>query len=141
MKLELTLIIAAAAALVNIWLAIRIGRVRTSEKISVGDGGSEMLTRRMRAQANFVEYTPFFLILLALVELAWGANLWLWAAAILYIVGRIAHGFGMDGNSRLRSFGTITTLLCLLGLAIYAVVIAYAGGGFESMPAPEGFNA
>lgn len=133
MKLEITLIIAAAAALLNIWLAVRVGRVRTSEKVSVGDGGNEAVIRRMRAHANFVEYTPFFLILLGLVELAWGSNIWLWGAAILFILGRIAHGFGMDGIGKLRMFGTISTLLVLLGLAIYALVIAYSGTSFVGM--------
>lgn len=141
MKLEITLIIAAAAALLNIWLAVRVGRVRTAAKVSVGDGGNEMLTRRMRAHANYTEYTPFFLILLALVELAWGANIWLWGAAILYILGRIAHGFGMDGIDKLRAFGTISTLLVLLGLAIYALVIAYSGPVFESLDIPADGSA
>ncbi|QLC25277.1 MAPEG family protein [Parasphingopyxis algicola] len=141
MKLEITLIIAAAAALLNIWLAVRVGRVRTSEKVSVGDGGNELLTRRMRAHANFAEYTPFFLILLALVELAWGASLWLWGAAILFILGRIAHGFGMDGNDKLRAFGTFSTLLVLLGLAIYALVIAYSGASFIGFETTTSVNA
>ena len=127
MKLEITLVIAAAAALLNIWLAMRVGRGRTSEKVSIGDGGNNLVIRRMRAHANFIEYTPIFLILLALVELAWGSNLYLWAAAILFILGRIAHPFGMDGNSRLRMFGILSTMLILLGLAIYALVIAYSG--------------
>lgn len=131
MKLEITLVIAAAAALLNLWLATRVGRMRTAHKVSVGDGGNEAVIRRMRAHANYTEYTPFFLILLALVELAWGSNLWLWGVAIIYILGRIAHAFGMDGATRLRMIGTITTLLVLLGLAIYALVIAYWGMAFE----------
>ncbi|MCA1749818.1 MAG: MAPEG family protein [Parasphingopyxis sp.] len=131
MKLEITLVIAAAAALLNLWLATRVGRMRTAHKISVGDGGNEFVIRRMRAHANYTEYTPFFLILLALVELAWGSNPWLWGAAIIFILGRIAHAFGMDGNEKLRATGTVTTLLVLLGLAIYALVIAYWGLAFE----------
>jgi hypothetical protein len=141
MKLEITLIIAAAAALINIWLAMRVGRVRVSQKISVGDGGNELLSRRMRAHANFVEYTPFVLILLALVELAWGTNVWLWAVAIIYILGRIAHAFGMDGKEKLRAAGTLITMLTLLGLAIYALVIAYSGTVFEGWPAEPGISA
>lgn len=133
MKLEITLVIAAAAALINIWLAVRVGRVRTSEKVSVGDGGNEAVIRRMRAHANFVEYTPFFLILLALVELAWGSSLWLWGAAIIFILGRIAHGFGMDGIGKLRMVGTMSTLLILLGLSIYALFIAYSGTVFTGI--------
>jgi uncharacterized membrane protein YecN with MAPEG domain len=135
MKLEITLIIAAAAALINIWLAMRVARVRMAEKISVGDGGNELLIRRMRAQANFVENTPFVLVLLALCELACGSSIWLWAVAIVYILGRILHAFGMDGRGRLRETGTLTTMLTLLILAGYALWIAYSGTVFEGWPA------
>ena len=68
--LPTTLAAAAAAALINFWLANRIGKLRISEKISVGDGGNELLARRMRAQLNFAENVPFGLILIAALELA-----------------------------------------------------------------------
>ena len=52
MILPTTLAMAAAAALINIWLAIRCGRVRGKESISIGTGGSDLMERRMRAQLN-----------------------------------------------------------------------------------------
>lgn len=136
LELEITLTIAAAAALLNIWIAQRVGRARGIAKVSVGDGGHELLTRRMRAHANYVEYTPFFLILLALIELARGPVIWLWAVSIVYVLGRILHVFGMDGANRLRMIGTITTMAVLLGLAIWAIVIAYFDVGFAGAPTP-----
>jgi len=123
--LPITLTMAGAAALVNIWLARRVGQVRIAEKISVGDGGNEALVRRMRAHSNFTEYTPFFLILLGLVELAVGSSLWLWAVGGLYILVRLLHAFGMDGRTRLRMIGILGTMLILFGLAVYALVIPY----------------
>ena len=125
--LPITLTMAGAATLVNVWLASRVGQVRRAARVSVGDGGNEALTRRMRAQANFVEYTPFFLILLGLVELATGSATWLWAVGALYIVARLLHAFGMDGGryQRLRMIGMMTTVLLLGGLALYALVIPY----------------
>ena len=129
MILPITLTIAGAATLINIWLARRVGQLRMAHKISIGDGGNEALIARMRAQANFVEYTPFFLILLGLIELAEGSRIWLWVVAVLYILARIAHGFGMDRPRpdplRLRMIGTITTALLLFGLALYAIVLPY----------------
>jgi hypothetical protein len=129
MTLPITLTIAGAAALLNIWLAWRVGRMRGTHKVSIGDGGREPLIARMRAQANFVEYTPFFLILLGLIELAIGSQTWLWIVAGLYILSRIAHAFGMDRPSpdplRLRMIGIIVTFLILLGLAVYAIVLPY----------------
>jgi uncharacterized membrane protein YecN with MAPEG domain len=129
--LPITLTIAGAAALLNLWLGQRVGKMRVAHKVSIGDGGNEPLITRMRAQANYVEYTPFFLILLALVELAVGSHLWLWIVAIVYILGRIIHMFGMDKPppSRLRMIGIIVTMLCLLGLALYAIAIPYLERG------------
>ncbi len=79
----------------------------------------------MRAQANYVENTPFVLILLALVELGIGSSIWLWAVGALYLVGRILHAIGMDGMMWGRMVGTIITMLTLLGLAITALLSVY----------------
>ena len=72
MILPITLTIAGAAAILHIWLAVRVSRARRQLKVSVGDGGNEALLRRIRAHGNYVENMPFFLILLGLVELAGG---------------------------------------------------------------------
>lgn len=123
--LPISLTIAAGAALLNLWLTVRVGRVRTKEKIFVGDGGNEAVIRRMRAHSNFVENTAFVLILLALVELGIGSSLWLWGAGALYLVGRILHALGMDGMMWGRMAGTVITILTQLGLAITALVAVY----------------
>jgi len=129
MILPITLTIAGAAALLNIWLARRVGQMRLAHKISIGDGGNEALIARMRAQANFIEYTPFVLILIGLIELAEGSQLWLWIVGMVYILARIAHGFGMDRPRpdplKLRMIGTVATALILFGLAVFAIVLPY----------------
>ncbi len=124
--LPVTLAAAAAAAILNIWLSIRIGAVRQAAGISIGDGGSEPLERRMRAQANFVENTPFVLALLLVVELSGKGAPWLAYVAGVYFIGRIAHAYGMDGGSLQigRMIGTLVTMLVLLGLAVVAALIA-----------------
>ena len=133
--LPISLTIAGAAALINVWLGTRVSQVRLSDKVSVGDGGNPRVACRMRAHANFVEYTPFFLILLALVELARGPSLWLWGVGIAFIVGRLAHPFGMDrpAPNALRGIGIGLTWLILIGLALYALSIPYLD---RSRPAP-----
>lgn len=126
MNLPLTLTMAAAAGLINLWLALRIGQVRTSQKVSVGDGGNEFVIRRMRAQANFVEYTPFVLVLIGALECSGYAATWLWVVGIVYMIGRLAHGLGMDGGAFGigRMIGTLTSMLTLLGLSGYAIYVA-----------------
>jgi len=125
--LPITLTIAAAAVLLNLWLVARVGTLRHRFKVLIGDGGNEALTARMRAQANLVEQAPFFLILLGLIELAEGSKTWLWAVAILFILARIIHVFGMDRlqGSPLRTIGAAVSMLATLGLAIYALTIPY----------------
>lgn len=126
MTWPITLAAAGAAALLNVWLSIRIGMVRSAQKISVGDGGCEELIRRMRAQANFIENTPIVLILIGAIEAARGPNPWLTGVAALYILGRVAHGVGMDGGKLAvgRMIGTLITMLAQVGLAVWAVTIA-----------------
>ena len=86
----------------------------------------EPLERRMRAQANFVEYTPFVLALIAVIELAGRGESWLAYVAGIYFIARIAHAFGMDGGSLQigRMIGIMVTFLVLLGLAVVAALIA-----------------
>ncbi|MDY7098538.1 MAG: MAPEG family protein [Pseudomonadota bacterium] len=123
--LPVTLSAAAAAAILNIWLSVRIGAIRRAAGIGVGHGGSEPLERRMRAQMNFVENTPFVLVLIAAIEIAGKGEPWLPFVAALYFLARIAHGFGMDGGSLAigRMIGTLITMLTLLGLGVVAVLI------------------
>ena len=125
--LPVALITAGASALLNFWLGLRVSRLRISEKIMVGDGGNVRLIARMRAQLNFAEYAPLVLILIALIELARGTQVWLWGVALVFIVGRILHAFGMDGWNAGRMIGILTTMLTMLGLAAYAVYLGYTG--------------
>jgi len=123
--LPVTLAAAAAAGVLNIWLALRINSARSASGVYLGDGGNEAVQRRMRAQANYVEYTPFVLALIIAIELSGKGSWWLAVVALVYFVGRIGHGFGMDGGALLRGrfVGTIITLLTLLGLSVAAALI------------------
>lgn len=125
MLLPTTLSLAAAAALINIWLAMRCGRVRGKAGVSIGTGGNDLLERRMRAQLNFVENTPWVLLLIALIELAEKGGVWLAAVGGVYMLGRVAHALGMDGDAfpKGRMVGTLITMLSQIGLAVVAVLI------------------
>jgi uncharacterized membrane protein YecN with MAPEG domain len=126
-SLPITLTIAGAAALLNLWLSARVSRLRWRHKVSLGTGGHDLVEKRMRAHANFTEYAPLFLILLGLIELARGSETWLWAIAIAFVLGRLAHAFGMDrpAPNALRIGGMMLTYAPLLILAVYALTIPY----------------
>jgi uncharacterized protein len=125
--LPVTLASAGAAALINLWLAIRVIQLRLAAKVLIGDGGHPRLTARMRAQLNFVEYTPIVLILIGLIELARGSQMLLLIASTVYLIGRVLHPFGMDGWLIGRQIGVVTTLTVMTGLGLYAAWLGYAG--------------
>jgi uncharacterized membrane protein YecN with MAPEG domain len=129
--LPVTLAIAAAGAVLHIWLAARVSQLRRGYKISLGDGGNDALLRRIRAHGNYIENMPIVLILLAVLELAGGDARILWAAALLFILSRILHAFGMDrpSPSRLRVVGMMGSTLALVILAGYAILILYQHPG------------
>ncbi|MBC2668646.1 MAPEG family protein [Novosphingobium piscinae] len=125
MILQTTLCLAAAAAVINFWLGLRIGQLRHALKVSVGDGGHEAILRRMRAQANFIENTPLLLILFGLVEATGKGGIWLAPLGAAFMLGRVVHAIGMDGKLTWgRAVGTLTAYLAALGLAVVAVLIA-----------------
>jgi uncharacterized membrane protein YecN with MAPEG domain len=119
-----TLATAAAAVLLNMWLGMRIAQLRRNLKVSVGDGGHEPLVRRMRAQANFIEHVPIFLVLLIGLELSGANRTALAVIAALFLLARIAHGYGMDGGplQRWRMYGMMGTTFANVALAGWAVV-------------------
>ena len=121
--LPITLTTAGATALIAFWLALRTGKVRQNAKVSIGDGGDAALICRMRAQANFTEYAPFILILIALIEFSAGTSTWLWVASVAFLVARILHPLGMDGMKYGRATGTAVTFLLLIGLGFYAIAV------------------
>jgi uncharacterized membrane protein YecN with MAPEG domain len=126
MILQTTLSLTAAAALVNFWIFVRVVRVRLSGKVIHGDGGNELLARRMRAHLNFAENAPIVLILIGVIEMTGKGNPWLAYVGAAFMLARVAHAIGMDseGASPFRAGGVMVTLAVQLGLATVAVLIA-----------------
>lgn len=127
--MTITLTIGAGLLLLNIWLMMRCGKARMAEKVFVGDSGNEFVVRRMRAHANFAESAPLVLIVLGALEYAQANVTWLWALGIIFVVGRIAHAFGMDGGAlaKGRMIGTLINMLVQLSLAATAIWLVYSG--------------
>lgn len=126
--LPITLTVAGAAAIINLWLGARCAATRVKSGVLIGDGSDPVLIARMRAQANFVEYTPFVLILVALIELAHGSSEWLWGISIFYLAGRLLHPFGLDKGTPnwMRGAGVFATMATLILLAGYALYLPYS---------------
>ena len=91
----------------------------------LGDGGDPDLQRAIRVHANFIEYTPFALLLLLLVEMTTANALVVHAFGIALVVSRALHAQGLGataGYSRGRYLGTLGTWVVITGLALLLVV-------------------
>ncbi|MFZ4687805.1 MAG: MAPEG family protein [Polymorphobacter sp.] len=128
-----TLVTAGLCGLLYFWLSWRVVQVRQSAKVSLGDGGDMLLLQRIRAHANFAEYVPFCLILIAAIELSTEVSpWWLWAAGLALVAVRMAHAAGMaiDGANPWRIIGTAGTwtIMTLLSIAALVVAAGFVGG-------------
>jgi uncharacterized protein len=112
----ITSVIAAVFGVMLVFLSLRVGLLRSKEKIWFLDGGNEELTRRIRAQGNFIEYVPLALLLIALVELGGGSGGLVWALGAGLLAARVAHAVGVSRTttSPARSAGTLGTFAVLL---------------------------
>ena len=86
-------------------ISVNVIIFRRKHKVSLGDKGHEDLARRIRAQGNFTEFIPLFLI--SLIGLEWIGStkeipyylIYIHAIGIIFILGRLFHIKGMyDGS-------------------------------------------
>lgn len=120
--LPVTALYAALLAPLLIVLSVRVIVFRRAERVSLGDGGHAVLLRRVRAHANFIEYAPFALILLGVLESLHAAPLLLHAAGASLLAGRIAHAMALS-NPR----GIMVLRVAGMMLTFAAITIAAAG--------------
>lgn len=127
-----TALYAALLGLVLIALSYNVIKARQKYRVALGDKDEPVLRRYMRSQANFVEYTPIFLILLGLVEYqglpAFGVHI----LGLMFLGGRISHAYGVGfkeeikgralENSHFRSRGMILTFVCIASCAAIALI-------------------
>jgi uncharacterized membrane protein YecN with MAPEG domain len=128
------------AAVLALWLLIlssRVIRERRAARVSLGDGGNRKLQRAIRGHANFVEYVPLALLMLALLEIARFSIYLLHALGIALLCGRLLHGyaFAFTAESRFgRSVGTAITFIVLLIEAVLCMYQSYRGHLIWFMP-------
>lgn len=107
---------AALAAVALVALSVPVSAQRFRAKVSLGHGRDKDLECRIRAQANFVEYTPLTLIVMGLAEANGAPTIAVCLLAAALLLGRVAHALGMLGGPlRARQVGILLTWIALLG--------------------------
>ena len=121
MTFAITPLYALPLALIFLILFFRTTSMRSGLKISIGDGGNVDMLLRIRHHGNFVEWTPFVLILMILAEGMGAPAIYLHISGALLLIGRIAHPFGLKKDNAahpLRYVGNGTNILATLNAMV-----------------------
>ena len=122
MHVTITPIFAALLGLIFVFLSLRTSVVRGRTKVSLGDGGNSEMQRAIRAHANFIEYVPITLLMLAFLEMRTVSIYVVIVFASMLFVGRCLHAIGISRTKPtpgFRSVGTVLTLIALLGASLW----------------------
>jgi uncharacterized protein len=126
--LPVTSLSAALLSLLATALAVRVIKVRRSEKIPYASD-NQLFVKRQRALANLSEYAPLFLVLLGCLEAGGAPHATLLCPlAAAFLAGRTAHAanMGWDANFKWRVRGTMASLLSLqVGAAALVVRVVW----------------
>jgi|SRR5271166_17786 len=133
--LPITLATASVLGLIFVVLSALTIRARVKTNTSLGIGESVAMGQEAtasplliasRTQANFAEYVPLSLILLALLE-GWGVNdSFLVAVAVLLVLSRLLHVIGMNRSTPnpFRGGAIILQFLLIASMAVYGLMLA-----------------
>ena len=113
------------AGLLGLWYLVLSFRVIQKRRhISLGDGGDPDMVRRIRGHANFSEYVPLALILMAILETG-GTRLWIiHGLGIALVVARLLHGIALSFAQKWflgRFGGTVLTFLVILAASLLCI--------------------
>ena len=121
----ITALYAAFNVALNCALALRIVRLRLTERVSLGTGESKKLLHAVRVHANNAEYVPLALIMLLICELCGGRSIPLHVLGGTLLVGRVLHAIGIPRRppNFFRAGGVTATIFVMLGASGYALFL------------------
>lgn len=121
MYFPVTTLYASLLGVLLVALAGLVSKNRHRARVSLGHGRDSGLERAMRTHGNFVEYVPFALVLLLLLEIEVTEMWLLHVLGAMLLLGRLLHAYGMmnpDGVIAGRFWGTALTWLMILSCSL-----------------------
>ncbi|HQT47524.1 MAG TPA: MAPEG family protein [Acidocella sp.] len=128
--LPITLATAGILGLIFLALTGGVTSQRFRSRVMLGEGGSEpgaaALKLAVRAHANFAEYVPLALILLAGIEAAGAPRDLVIGLAVALVLGRLGHAFGMfrPAPNPFRACGALVTWAVIGVACVTALILA-----------------
>ena len=122
----ITPISSAIFAIFFVFLSINVIRARRQYKVSIGAGHNKSVERAMRVHANFAEYVPFSLLLIAMLEIN-NANIFIiLILCSVLLAGRVVHAWGVsteNENFAYRVSGMMMTFSVIIAAAALNVIL------------------
>jgi uncharacterized membrane protein YecN with MAPEG domain len=122
--LKTTALYAALLGILFLVITVGVFGARRSANIAVGTGEDRLLLRASRAHANFAEYVPMILLLMALAESTGAPRLLLHGIGLAALIGRSLHAYGIRQEPEplvFRKYGMILTLFAIVAAVIAAL--------------------
>ena len=126
MELPITCITAGILGILFFIHSVRTIKGRTATGTNLGDGGNDLMIRRIRIHGNFAEYIPLLLLMMLVLELAEVPTYALVAMSASIILGRIFHFYGLYSKETpgvARVLGMQLTLWPLMLASMYLLVL------------------
>lgn len=120
--LSITAFYAALLAVLFLFLSVRVIGWRRERRVEFGHGEDTELLRRMRVHANFAEYVPFTLLLMALAESMAPPHLLLHIAGLLLVAGRLLHAYGVSQSPAIMRYRVYGMMLTFVALGLAALI-------------------
>ena len=119
--MQITALYSGLLGLILVYLSYNVAGHRKSHQVGIGHGDNDDLGRAIRVQANFTEYVPVALILIAVFESNQGSSLITHSAGATLVIARLLHAYGL-GKTINVSFGRLSGII-LTWLVILAISV------------------
>ena len=123
--MRITAFYASLLTVLYLYLSVRVIGWRRLKRVEIRHAEDAQLLRRMRVHANFAEYAPFALLLMALAESLAPPHILIHLVGLTLVAGRVMHA-----NPEVQSVGMqltlaamgIAALMCFSLSALYLLV-------------------
>jgi uncharacterized membrane protein YecN with MAPEG domain len=122
-------------ALLYAVLGLQVSRLRRGHRVLFGDGDNIKLRSAIRAHANFAEYVPIIVLMMALLEMSGMPAIRVHLLMAALLVARLLHPLGMYVGPRTMQFqicrvgGISLTILVLIASALQLLARFWPGAG------------
>ena len=123
MDIMITAFYTGLAGLLMVALALGVVKARVGKRVSLGDGGEQVVLVAIRKFGNYIEYVPYYIIIMAVMELQSIDTLYIHILGVNLILARLLHIMGLKPVKKVSSPRVIGTSLTLLGILAGSITL------------------